>query len=79
MTACYNAYIFSFDGYWQAATGQREFWSGVQDLIIIPIVVDSSLEEYRPPLGQSRRRSNGDGECRGTGEDHGRGSDSAQA
>lgn len=25
----YSAYILSFDGYWQAATGRREFWSGV--------------------------------------------------
>ena len=33
MTACYNAYIFSFDGYWQAATGRREFWSGVRPLV----------------------------------------------
>jgi pyrroloquinoline quinone (PQQ) biosynthesis protein C len=33
VTACYNAYIFSFDGYWQAATGRREFWSGVRPLV----------------------------------------------
>ena len=26
----YSAYIFSFDGYWQAATGKRLFWSGVR-------------------------------------------------
>jgi pyrroloquinoline quinone (PQQ) biosynthesis protein C len=29
----YSAYIFSFDGYWQAATGKREFWSGVKPYI----------------------------------------------
>ncbi len=29
----YSAYIFSFDGYWQAATGKREFWSGVKAYI----------------------------------------------
>ena len=29
----YSAYIFSFDGYWQAATGRRLFWSGVQPYI----------------------------------------------
>jgi pyrroloquinoline quinone (PQQ) biosynthesis protein C len=25
----YSAYLFSFDGYWQAATGRREFWPGL--------------------------------------------------
>jgi pyrroloquinoline quinone (PQQ) biosynthesis protein C len=29
----YSAYLFSFDGYWQAATGKREFWSGVKPYI----------------------------------------------
>lgn len=29
----YSAYIFSFDGYWQAATGKREFWSGVKPYV----------------------------------------------
>jgi len=29
----YSAYIFSFDGYWQAATGKRLFWSGVRPYI----------------------------------------------
>lgn len=32
MRDAYNAYLFSFDGYWQAATGRREFWSGVRPL-----------------------------------------------
>jgi pyrroloquinoline quinone (PQQ) biosynthesis protein C len=31
--ACYNAYLLSFDGYWQAATGRREFWSGLHPLV----------------------------------------------
>jgi hypothetical protein len=31
--ACYNAYVFSFDSYWQAATGRREFWAGVRSLV----------------------------------------------
>ena len=25
----YSAYLFCFDGYWQAATGRREFWPGL--------------------------------------------------
>jgi len=29
----YSAYIFSFDGYWQAATGKRLFWSGVRPYV----------------------------------------------
>jgi pyrroloquinoline quinone (PQQ) biosynthesis protein C len=29
----YSGYLFSFDGYWQAATGKREFWSGVKPYI----------------------------------------------
>jgi len=29
----YSAYLFSFDGYWQAATGKREFWSGVKPYV----------------------------------------------
>ena len=29
----YSAYIFSFDGYWQAATGRREFWPGVRPYV----------------------------------------------
>jgi pyrroloquinoline quinone (PQQ) biosynthesis protein C len=31
--ACWNAYVFSFDGYYQAATGRREFWPGVRPLL----------------------------------------------
>jgi pyrroloquinoline quinone (PQQ) biosynthesis protein C len=31
--ACWNAYIFSFDGYWQAATGRREFWPGLRPVL----------------------------------------------
>ena len=30
---CWNAYVFSFDGYYQAATGRREFWPGVRPLL----------------------------------------------
>ena len=33
MKEAYNAYLFSFDGYWQAATGRREFWSGHRPLL----------------------------------------------
>jgi pyrroloquinoline quinone (PQQ) biosynthesis protein C len=33
MKAAYNAYLFSFDGYWQAATGRREFWGGLRPLL----------------------------------------------
>jgi len=29
----YSAYIMSFDGYWQAATGRREFWPGVRPYV----------------------------------------------
>lgn len=29
----YSAYIFSFDGYWQAATGRREFWPGLRPYV----------------------------------------------
>lgn len=29
----YSAYIFSFDGYWQAATRKREFWSGIKPYV----------------------------------------------
>ena len=29
----YSAYIFSFDGYWQAATGKREFWPGLKPYV----------------------------------------------
>ncbi len=31
--ACWNAYVFSFDGYYQAATGRREFWPGLRPLL----------------------------------------------
>jgi hypothetical protein len=31
--ARWNAYVFSFDGYYQAATGRREFWPGVRPLL----------------------------------------------
>ena len=29
----YSAYIFCFDGYWQAATGKREFWPGIKPYV----------------------------------------------
>ena len=29
----YSAYLLSFDGYWQAATGRREFWSGLTSYV----------------------------------------------
>ena len=29
----YTAYLFHLDGYWQAATGRREFWSGLRPLL----------------------------------------------
>jgi hypothetical protein len=29
----YSAYLMSFDGYWQAATGRREFWPGVRPYV----------------------------------------------
>ena len=29
----YSAYILSFDGYWQAATGRREFWPGLKPYV----------------------------------------------
>jgi hypothetical protein len=31
--ACWNAYVFSFDGYYQAATRRCEFWPGVRRLL----------------------------------------------
>jgi pyrroloquinoline quinone (PQQ) biosynthesis protein C len=33
MKDAYTAYLFSFDGYWQAATGRREYWSGLRPLL----------------------------------------------
>ena len=29
----HSAYIFCFDGYWQAATGKREFWPGLKPYV----------------------------------------------
>jgi pyrroloquinoline quinone (PQQ) biosynthesis protein C len=33
MKDAYMAYMFHLDGYWQAATGRREFWSGVRPIL----------------------------------------------
>jgi pyrroloquinoline quinone (PQQ) biosynthesis protein C len=33
MKDAYLAYSFHLDGYWQAATGRREYWSGVRPLL----------------------------------------------
>jgi pyrroloquinoline quinone (PQQ) biosynthesis protein C len=33
MKDAYAAYMFHLDGYWQAATGRREFWSGVRPIL----------------------------------------------